>query len=173
MPTASALSQRTSQNRAFARAAARVILASSIAPTASHATNACTVITHNVQTAGRRRRRHARAASDATRGSLDSVYTKCGFEWDPKKAAANLVKHGVSFDEAATIFAGPGALDGPEVGHSTAETRFLRVGQSILDRVLVVAYTERKGSHGEATRIISARRASRKERTAHGRSVED
>jgi len=95
------------------------------------------------------------------------------FEWDPKKAAANLVKHGVSFDEATTIFADPGALDGPDVGHSTEETRFLRAGQSILDRVLVVAYTQRKGSHGEAIRIISARRASRKERTAHGRSVEN
>jgi hypothetical protein len=95
------------------------------------------------------------------------------FEWDPKKAAANLVKHGVSFDEATTMFADPGALDGPDVGHSTEETRFLRVGQSILDRVLVVAYTQRKGSHGEAIRIISARRASRKERTARGRSVDD
>ncbi|MEI6669519.1 MAG: BrnT family toxin [Acidobacteriota bacterium] len=95
------------------------------------------------------------------------------FEWDPKKAAANLDKHGVSFDEAATTFADPGALDGPDVGHSTEEPRFLRVGRSILGQVLVVAYTQRKGSHGEAIRIISARRASRKERTAHGRTVED
>jgi uncharacterized DUF497 family protein len=95
------------------------------------------------------------------------------FEWDPKKAAANLVKHGVSFDEATTVFADPGALDGPDVGHSTGEARFLRVGRSILERVLVVAYTQRRGSHGEAIRIISARRASRKERTAHGRTVED
>jgi len=47
------------------------------------------------------------------------------FEWDPKKAAANLVKHGVSFDEATTIFADPGALDGCDVGHSTEESRFL------------------------------------------------
>ena len=123
--------------------------------------------------AGSRWRRRARAASDAIHGSVDSVYTKCVFEWDPKKAAANLVKHGVSFDEATTIFADPGALDGPDAGHSTAETRFLRVGRSMLDRVLVVAYTQRKGSYGEAIRIISARRASRKERTAYGRPVED
>jgi hypothetical protein len=65
------------------------------------------------------------------------------FEWDPNKAAANLVKHGVSFDEATTIFADPVALDGPDVGHSTEEPRFLRVGRSICDRVLVVAYTQR------------------------------
>jgi uncharacterized DUF497 family protein len=95
------------------------------------------------------------------------------FEWDPKKAAANLVKHGVSFDEATTVFADPAALDGPDVGHSVAEQRFLRVGRSVLGRMLVVAYTQRKGSHGEAIRIISARRASRKERTACGRTVED
>jgi uncharacterized DUF497 family protein len=95
------------------------------------------------------------------------------FEWDPRKAAANLTKHGVSFDEATTIFADTGALDGPDVGHSTAEARFLRVGQSILDRVLVVAYTQRKGSHGEAVRIISARRASREERAAYAGEVED
>jgi uncharacterized DUF497 family protein len=104
---------------------------------------------------------------------MDSVYTKCVFEWDPKKAAANLAKHGVPFDEASTIFADPGALDGPDVGHSADEARFLRVGRSILDRVLVVAYVQRKGSHGEAIRIISARRASRKERTAYGRATED
>jgi uncharacterized DUF497 family protein len=95
------------------------------------------------------------------------------FEWDPKKAAANFVKHGVSFDEATTVFADPGALDGPDVGHSAEEARFLRAGRSILGRVLVVAYTRRKAAHGEAIRIISARRASRKERTAYGREVED
>jgi hypothetical protein len=95
------------------------------------------------------------------------------FEWDPKKASANLVKHGVSFDEATTVFADSEALDGSDVGHSVEEPRFLRVGRSILGRVLVVAYTQRKGSHGEAIRIISARRASRKERTAYGARRED
>jgi hypothetical protein len=86
------------------------------------------------------------------------------FGWDPKKEAANLVKHGVSFDEATTVCADPGALDGPDVGHSAEEARFLRAGRSVLGRVLVVAYTRRKGSHGEAIR---------KERTAYGREVED
>lgn len=50
------------------------------------------------------------------------------FEWDATKAAANLAKHGVSFDEAATVFADPNALDGPDIGHSTQESRFLRLG---------------------------------------------
>jgi len=103
----------------------------------------------------------------------DSVYTKVVFEWDRKKAEANLVKHGVSFDEATTAFADPAALDGPDLGHSEDEARFLRLGRSIFDRVLVVAYTHRKRSYGEAIRIISARRASRKERAAYGRAVED
>jgi len=89
------------------------------------------------------------------------------FEWDAKKAAANAVKHGVSFDEAATIFADPDALDGPDLRHSTNETRFLRLGQSVLGQVIMVAYTLRRSAHVETIRIISARRASRKERTAY------
>ena len=95
------------------------------------------------------------------------------FEWDPKKAASNLVKHGVSFDEATTIFADPAALDGPDVGHSMDEARSLRLGRSVLDRVLVVAYAARKEAYGESIRIISARRASRQERTAYRGPLED
>jgi hypothetical protein len=101
------------------------------------------------------------------------VYTQYVFEWDGRKAAANLAKHGVSFDEAATIFGDPVALDGPDTGHSTYEARSLRLGRSVLDRVLIVAYTQRKAAYGETIRIISARRASRKERTAYGRAVKD
>ena len=101
------------------------------------------------------------------------VYTKCVFEWDPKKAAATLAKHGVTFGEAATVFAEPAALDGPDLGHSEVEARFIRLGRSFLNRVLTVAYTERKASHGETIRLISARRASRKERTAYRSSAED
>jgi hypothetical protein len=95
------------------------------------------------------------------------------FEWDPKKAAANLAKHGVAFGEAATVFADPLALDGPDVGHSAVEARFVRLGRSLLNRVLTVAYTRRNRSHGEAIRIISARRGSRKERTAYRRAAEN
>jgi uncharacterized DUF497 family protein len=95
------------------------------------------------------------------------------FEWDGKKAAANLVKHGVAFDEAATIFGDPVALDGPDIRHSAEEARFLRIGRSVLGRVLIVAYTQRKANDGETIRIISARRASRKEREAYGQAVDD
>ena len=65
------------------------------------------------------------------------------FEWDARKAAANAQKHGVSFDEAATVFADPGALDGPDLRHSHREARFLRLGRSMAGRVLIVAYIRR------------------------------
>ena len=88
------------------------------------------------------------------------------FEWDARKAATNLAKHGVSFDEAATVFADTEALDGPDLQHSAAESRFLRLGRSVTGRVLMVAYTQRRLGDVETVRIISARRASRRERTA-------
>jgi uncharacterized DUF497 family protein len=89
------------------------------------------------------------------------------FEWDAHKAAANLRKHGVSFEEATTVFADPDALDGPDLMHSTKELRFLRLGRSPARRMLMVAYTIRRSADGEAIRIISARHASRKERRAY------
>ena len=89
------------------------------------------------------------------------------FEWDARKAAANLRKHGVSFDEAATVFADPDALDGPDLDHSEHEARFLRLGKSLADRVLMLAYTIRGSGDAETIRIISERRASRKEREAY------
>ena len=46
------------------------------------------------------------------------------FEWDPRKAEANAVKHGVTFDDAVTVFLDPDALDGPDLQHSSAESRF-------------------------------------------------
>jgi hypothetical protein len=89
------------------------------------------------------------------------------FEWDTSKAVSNLRKHGISFDEAMTVFADPDALDGPDVTHSAHEPRFLRLNRSSAGRVLMLAYTVRRSGDGEAIRIISARRASRKERTAY------
>jgi hypothetical protein len=88
------------------------------------------------------------------------------FECDAHKAATNLRKHGVSFDEATTVFADGGALDGPDLTHSTEEHRF-RLGRSSASRVLMVAYTIRRSADGEAIRIISARCASKKERRAY------
>ena len=95
------------------------------------------------------------------------------FEWDARKAAANLRKHGVSFDEASTVFADSGALDGPDLDHSQHETRFLRLGKSLANRVLMLAYTIRGSGDAEKIRIISARRASRKEREAYRPSSAD
>ena len=89
------------------------------------------------------------------------------FEWDPRKAEANAAKHGVSFDDAATVFLDAKALDGADLQHSSAESRFLRLGRSRSGRVLMVAYTFRRSGDAEAIRIISARRASRRERAAY------
>lgn len=95
------------------------------------------------------------------------------FEWDANKAAANLRKHGVSFGEAATVFADPNALDGPDLAHSAQEARFLRLGRALTGRVLMVAYTVRGLGNDEKIRIISARRASRKERAAYASGATD
>jgi len=89
------------------------------------------------------------------------------FEWDTRKATTNRAKHGVAFEEAATVFSDPDGLDGPDLGHSATESRFLRLGRAGTGRVLVVAYTVRRRDDGESIRIISARRASRKERAAY------
>ena len=83
------------------------------------------------------------------------------FAWGSGKAAANLKKHDVDFREAATVFDDPLSTTFPDVDHSTAERRFVIVGTSAPGRVLVVAYTEQ----GETVRIISARPATRRERT--------
>lgn len=95
------------------------------------------------------------------------------FEWDAAKAAINLRKHGVSFEEAVTMFADPDALDGPDLNHSDREERSLRLGQSLTGRVLIVAYTVRGSGDGERIRIISARRAGRKERAAYADGSRD
>ena len=89
------------------------------------------------------------------------------FEWDTRKAAVNRTKHGVSFEEAATVFGDPQALDGPDLRHSERERRALRLGRAATGRVLMVAYTIRRRGDDESVRIISARRASRKERTTY------
>ncbi len=82
------------------------------------------------------------------------------FEWDEKKAALNLEKHGVSFEEARTVFDDPLYIGFPDPAHSYNEFRFIVIGQSALDWLLMVAYTERR----DRIRIISAREATPKER---------
>ncbi len=82
------------------------------------------------------------------------------FDWDQKKAESNLRKHGVSFDEAATVFLDPMAVSGPDPEHSVSEDRYITFGFSRLGRLLAVCHTYRPG----AIRIINARRVTRGER---------
>ena len=81
------------------------------------------------------------------------------FQWDARKAASNLKKHGIDFREAATTFADPFSTTFSDQDHSENEPRFLTIGQSIRGRILVVAHTE----ESDTIRIISARRATRRE----------
>jgi uncharacterized DUF497 family protein len=92
------------------------------------------------------------------------------FLWDPAKAIINFEKHEVSFEEAATVFADPDALDWKDEKHSEEETRFKRLGKSVLNKIVLVVYTYRRTEdEKEAIRIISARQANRKEREAYSR----
>jgi uncharacterized DUF497 family protein len=81
------------------------------------------------------------------------------FEWDAAKAAANRRKHGVSFAEAETAFADPSKLEFFDEEHSDTEDRYRLIGMSTAGRLLAVSYTD----GDEATRIISARKATRAE----------
>jgi uncharacterized DUF497 family protein len=85
------------------------------------------------------------------------------FEWNLGKAASNVLKHEVSFGEAATVFGDADGVMIPDPDHSEEESRFLLVGRSRLRRLLVVVSVER----GERVRLISARRAGRKEKKVY------
>jgi hypothetical protein len=90
------------------------------------------------------------------------------FSWDAGKAIRNRKKHGVPFEEAATIFADPNGLDWEDLEHADAEPRWKRLALSAEGRVLLVVYTLRRLINGiETIRIISARQASQKERKAY------
>ena len=100
-------------------------------------------------------------------GAFGSVYTESVFEWDPRKASVNAAKHGVTFADTLAVFADADALDGPDLAHSASEARYLRLGRAADGRVLMVAYTIRRHDDAETIRLISARRASRRERAAY------
>jgi uncharacterized protein len=92
------------------------------------------------------------------------------FSWDTEKARQNLEKHRVAFEEAATVFADPEALEWDDLLNSQYESRLKRLGRSAAGRILIVAYTLRRAKHDQETvRIISARRATRKEKKAYFR----
>lgn len=82
------------------------------------------------------------------------------FEWDPSKATKNAEKHQVSFTEAATVFGDPLSITFYDPDHSDDETRYITIGLSSLGKPLMVSHTDR----GDRIRIISARKATRRER---------
>jgi uncharacterized DUF497 family protein len=88
------------------------------------------------------------------------------FEWDPRKARLNFVKHRVSFEEATTAFRDPLSGTALDPDHSSKEDRFVTLGLSANARLLLVTHTER----GESIRIISARRATKQERELYEES---
>jgi uncharacterized protein len=85
------------------------------------------------------------------------------FDWDEEKARINLDKHGVSFDEATSVFDDPLFLTFADPKHSIQEQRFIIMGESAKGRLIVVSYTDRE----EITRLISARPVTRRERKAY------
>ena len=82
------------------------------------------------------------------------------FTWDPRKAAANLEKRGVSFEDASTAFGDPLSVTVGDPDHSEDEARFVLIGQSFRGQLLVVVHSERESG----IRIVSAREATRRER---------
>jgi uncharacterized DUF497 family protein len=91
------------------------------------------------------------------------------FEWDPGKALRNLGKHGVSFEEAASAFGDPLGLIVSDPRHSVEEERLVLLGLSRERRLLAVMFTER----GDGVRLISARRATSRERRDYGEGAQE
>jgi uncharacterized DUF497 family protein len=89
------------------------------------------------------------------------------YEWEPQKAKANLRKHRVSFEEAATVFLDPLAVTYPDPNHSGDEMREITVGHSARQRVIFLYHTQRR----DRTRIIGARKATRRERKQYEESI--
>jgi uncharacterized DUF497 family protein len=89
------------------------------------------------------------------------------FEWDPQKAKTNFEKHGITFDKASTVFKDTLSLTIEDPLHSYDEERLVLIGMSYKNRLLVVVHTER----GESIRIISARKAVKRERKYYESNV--
>lgn len=89
------------------------------------------------------------------------------YEWDRKKAAANLKKHKVSFDEATSVFTDPFAMTFDDPDHSLDENRFITIGTSAKQRILFLAHSDRGEDH---IRIIHARPATKTEAHAYQES---
>ena len=89
------------------------------------------------------------------------------FEWDPREARSNLAKHGVGFEEASTVLGDSLSITIPDPEHSRSEERYVTLGTAFNGKLLVVVHTDR----GDNIRIISARRASRRERKSYEKVV--
>lgn len=89
------------------------------------------------------------------------------FEWNSSKAQLNFSKHGVSFEEATTIFGDPLSLTRPDPDHSQEEARWITIGVSTNFNTLVVVHTDR----AETVRIISARFATKRERESYEQGI--
>ena len=89
------------------------------------------------------------------------------FEWDARKAASNLKKHKISFDEATSVFRDPLAVIFDDEDHSADEGREIIIGHSLLNRLVLVCFTERQDGD---VRIFSARKLSSKERKDYEKS---
>ena len=89
------------------------------------------------------------------------------YEWDQRKARENLRKHGVSFEDAATVFLDSLAVTFPDPEHSTEEDQEITIGLTTKHRVVFVSHCQR----GDRTRIISARKATRKERKQYEEGI--
>jgi uncharacterized DUF497 family protein len=95
--------------------------------------------------------------------------TDLTFEWDPRKAKSNTLKHRVTFAEAETVFYDENAIEYPDPDHSLTEDRFIILGVSAGLRVLVVCYCYQQSE--SVIRIISARKATKKEARFYGEQV--
>jgi len=91
------------------------------------------------------------------------------FEWDPAKDRSNKEKHGVTFEEASTVFSDPLSITIDDPDHSRDESRFVTIGSSVQNRLVVVIHTDR----GEVLRLISARVATPRERRNYEQQEQD
>lgn len=89
------------------------------------------------------------------------------FEWDTNKEKINIQRHGITFEQASYVFADPFALSKYDDEHSEDDGRWILLGKSLSETVLVVLHTFRDNSGTEFVRIISARKASKRERQAY------
>ncbi len=95
------------------------------------------------------------------------IYCGVQYDWDAEKAARNFSKHGISFEEAATVFEDALFVIFADPRHSVEEKRFIIIGETKRQKLLMVAYTER----GDRIRIISARKATPRERKSYGEQL--